>query len=98
MASDSEPKNLFSLLTPTSLQKSYLEGREQNLLALQFQYIVTLANCNKTSIMKSSADSLARNKIRADWWEAPLWWEAWGPGLLPLNPTLVTPSLPFRSH
>jgi len=45
MVSDSEPRNFFS--PPLrSLQKSYL-GR-QNLLALQFQYIVTLANCNKT--------------------------------------------------
>jgi len=29
----------------------------------QFQYIVALANCNKASIEKSSADSLARNKM-----------------------------------
>ena len=35
----------------------------QKFLALQFQYIVTLANCNKASIKKSSADSLARNEI-----------------------------------
>jgi len=34
----------------------------QNLHALQFQYIVILANCNKASIKKLSADSLARNK------------------------------------
>ena len=38
-------------------------GGEHNLLAVQFQYIVTLANCNKASIKKSSADSLERNKI-----------------------------------
>jgi len=65
-----------------SFQKSHL-GR-QNLLALPFQYIVTLANCNKTSIKKLSADSLARNKTWAVWWEAPLWWGAWGRG--PLGP------------
>jgi len=48
------------------------------------------AKCNKASIKNSSADSLARNKIREVWWEAPLWWEAWGPGpLLPLNPALA---------
>jgi len=44
---------------------------------------VTLANCSKASIKKSSADSLARNKIWAVWWEASLWWGAWGPGPLP---------------
>ena len=38
-------------------------GGGQNLLALQFQYIVTLANCNKASIKKSSAASLTRNKM-----------------------------------
>ena len=37
-------------------------GGAQNLLALQFQYIVTLANCSKESIKKSKADSLARKK------------------------------------
>ena len=44
-----------------SKNKHRKNGRD--LLALQFQYIVTLANCNKASIKKSLADSLARNKI-----------------------------------
>ena len=36
-----------------SLQKSYFG--EQNLFSLQFQYLITLANCNKESIKKSLA-------------------------------------------
>jgi len=58
MASDSDPRK-FLALPLRSIQKSYL-GRGG---ALQFQYTVTLANCNKASIKKSSADSLARNEI-----------------------------------
>jgi len=47
MASDREPRKFFEL-PPRSLQKSYFG--DQNIFALQFQYIVTLANCNKTPI------------------------------------------------
>jgi len=54
MASDSERRNFFSP-SLTSFQKSYLQrGAGGKILALQFQYIVTLANCNKASIKKSS--------------------------------------------
>jgi len=53
MASDTEPRKYFE--APRSLQKSYFG--KQNLFALQFQYIVTLANCNKASIKKSSCSS-----------------------------------------
>jgi len=45
---DSAPQNMTS-----GLQKSYFG--EQNLFALQFQYIVTLANWHKAPIKKSSA-------------------------------------------
>ena len=61
MASDSEPRNFFS--PPPGVPSEVIFGGGANLLALQFQHIVTLANCNKASIKKSSADSLARNKI-----------------------------------
>jgi len=47
MASNSKPRKF---LGPFDI----LPG-EQNLLALQCQYRVTLANCNKASIKKSSA-------------------------------------------
>ena len=55
MAIDSEPRKILAL---PDVPPEVIFGRGgQNLLALQFQYVVTLANCNKTSIMKSSADS-----------------------------------------
>jgi len=46
MASDSKRRKFFEAL------KVHTEviSREQNLFALQFQYIATLANCNKVSI------------------------------------------------
>ena len=45
-------ENFFWTPTQRPLQKSHFG--EQNLFAQQCQYIVTLANCNKTSIKKSS--------------------------------------------
>jgi len=61
MAIDSEPRKFLAI--PEVPPEVILWRGEQNLLALQFQYVVTLANCNKASIKKSSADSLTRNKI-----------------------------------
>jgi len=61
MASDIEPGKFFN--PPPEVSPKVIFGAGQNLLALQFEYIVTLANCNKASIKKSSADSLARSKI-----------------------------------
>jgi len=53
MASNNKTRKKIE--APRSLQKSYLG--EQNILALEmeFQYIVTLANCNTASVKKSSA-------------------------------------------
>jgi len=81
MSIHSEPRKFLAL--PWGPSRSHIWEGGGNLLALQFQYVVALANCNKASIKRSSADSLARNKIWADWWEAPLWWEAWSPALPP---------------
>jgi len=51
------------LRPPRSCQKSYDFGSiSQNLFALQFQYIVTLEDCNKASIKKSPAHHSSREE------------------------------------
>ena len=60
MKSGSEPRKFFS--PPRGPSSSRICGGGQNLLALQFLNIVTLY-CKNSSIKKSSADLLARNKI-----------------------------------
>ena len=62
MAIDSEPRNFFG---PPEVPPEVIFGRrgaKSSCTAISVR-IVTLANCNKVSIKKSSADSLARNKI-----------------------------------
>ena len=46
--------SLENFLRPRGPSRSHISG-DQNVLLLQFQYKKTLANCNKTSIKKSSA-------------------------------------------
>jgi len=60
MASDSECRKNAP---PPEFPPEVIFGGGQNLLAHCNHYIVKLANCNTASIKKSSADSLARNKI-----------------------------------
>ena len=62
MASNSDPRKIFEA-SPRSHQKSYFG--EQKFFALQFQCMVSLANCNKASIKKSGPLVPSQNRCFA---------------------------------